>query len=104
MACFAAIVRFSKEVARKEALASLGGGIRGKFRIDHSMTMTGRIGSAVQSNGRPVEGSVSTVGNDRSSVRVAAVQNPDGWHTVSRRPVQGSGDVVSPSRRFQDAW
>ena len=101
-ACGAATVRFSKDSSRQEALATLGGGISGKFRIDHRRATTGGAASVGQTNGHPAIGSAA---NDRSSVRIAVAQAPDGWQTVSRRLPQASENKESfIPRRFQDVW
>jgi len=97
-------VRFKTPSALQEALDTLGGGIRGKFRIDRRHFVV--AGAAKDPGPHADQQAAARPGILTSSASAArpATPEPDGWHTVGRRPAIPPTTGAPAAQGYKDPW
>ena len=104
----AAVVRFSREAARQDALAQLGGGIRGKFRVQRARPPpsaappTGAGEAPPQAAAPTDDASAATQPNGNGAAALDAGSSNGEWQMVPPR-VRSQGAFVPPHRRVAES-
>ena len=107
-ALYAAVVRFSREAARQDALAQLGGGIRGKFRVQRarlpqSIVTPTRVSAAPRQAALPAGDVLGSMQPDSNGPGAVDAGSSNGeWHTVAPR-ARSQGAFVPPHRRVANS-
>ena len=99
-----AVVQFSREAARQDALAQLGGGIRGKFRVVRARP---RLAAAAAAPTIDVPATQTTLASNTTDgaqpqTNGLAAASHGGWQTVAPR-TRPQGAFVPPHRRLADS-